>query len=58
MKIYRIWCEWDMGFSKSYSTREKAQQAIDKIDWEDEGLGTLEEIIEDGMVYIEEEEVE
>jgi len=58
MKIYKIWCEWDMGFAEAYSTREKAQKDIDEADWEGLVGSTLEEVINDGMVQIEEIEID
>ena len=57
MKVYKIWCEWDMGFADAYSTKEKAQQTIDKMDWEGMCSYTLKEVQDDGMVSIEEVEV-
>jgi len=57
MTIYKIWCEWDMGFSEAYSTKEKAQEAIDNTDWEGMCDYTLEVVQEDGLVQIEEIEV-
>jgi len=57
MKVYKIWCEWDMGFSDAYSTKEKAQKAIDEMDWEGMCDYTLKEVQEDGMVSIEEVDV-
>lgn len=56
-KVYTIWCEWDMGFADAYSTEEKAQQAIDEMDWEGMCDYTLEEVQKDGMVSINEVEV-
>ena len=46
-----------MGFDEAYSTREKTQKDIDEADWElcD---STLEEVVEDGMVQIEEIEID
>jgi len=56
-KIYKIWCEWDMGFSDTYSTREKAQQDIDEADW-DMCQTTLEDAQKDGNVSIEEIDID
>lgn len=56
-KIYKIWCEWDMGFADAYSSKEKAQKAIDETDWENLCEYTLEEVQEDGFVSIEEIDV-
>jgi len=58
MKIYQIDCEWDMGFADAYKTREKAQKAIDEMDWESMVGYTLEEVQADGMVSINEINVE
>ena len=58
MKIYEIWCEWEMPVACGYfTTREKAQKAIEEEDWSVCGR-TLEEVQEDGFVRIEEIEVE
>lgn len=54
MKVYRINCEWDMGFAEIYQTRESAQKDIDNADWEGLCGTTLEEAQEDGNVSIEE----
>jgi hypothetical protein len=57
MKVYEIWCEWEMATaSGTFSTREKAQNAIDEEEWDDVGH-TLESVQEDGMVRIDEIEV-
>jgi hypothetical protein len=58
MKIYKIWCEWEMSVAQGYfTTKEKAQKAIDEEDWSMCDY-TLKEVQEDGMVSIEEIEVE
>lgn len=57
MKMYKIWCEWDMGFKDAYSTEAKAQKAIDEADWDLVDM-TMEEILEEGLVGIEEVEVD
>jgi len=54
MIIYKIKCEWDMGFAEAYSTKEKAQEDIDGADWEGLVGETKEEIVNCGMVRIEE----
>ena len=57
MKVYKIWCEWDMGFWEAYISRELAQKAIDETDWKNT-VGRSQEIVEqDGLAYIEEIEV-
>lgn len=56
-KIYKIWCEWDMGFFDAYSTEEKAQEDIDNTNWEELTGYTKEEAIDLGFVSIYEEEV-
>ena len=57
MKIFKINCEWEMPIAKGiFKTKELAQAAIDKEDWEDTEY-TLEEVQECGMVSIEEIEV-
>ena len=58
MKVYRIWCEWDMPIAQgTFSSREKAQAAIDTEDWESLTDYSRDEVIEDEMVSIEELEV-
>jgi len=57
MIIYKIWCEWDMGFADAYTTRDKAQTDINEMDWETLCDYTLKQVIDDGMVGIEEVEV-
>ena len=58
MKIYKIWCEWDMPIAQGYfSTIEKAQKAINDEDWSDCDH-TLDEVQSDGLVSIEEIEVD
>lgn len=57
MIVYTIWCEWEMGFEDAYSTREKAQEAIDCMDWEGLCDYTLEEVLNDGLVSINENKV-
>ncbi|MEK6881227.1 MAG: hypothetical protein AABY22_16520 [Nanoarchaeota archaeon] len=53
MKVYKIWCEWDMGFDDLYSTKEKAQKVIDDQDWEGLVGMSLEDVKEDNLVAIE-----
>lgn len=57
MKAYKIDCEWDMGFYEAYATKELANQAIEDIDWESEMDMTLEEVKDDGLVYVDEFEI-
>lgn len=51
--IYKIWCEWDMGFADAYSSREKAEAALADADWDMVGM-TLEEVKEENLVEIQE----
>lgn len=52
-EVYKIWCEWDVGFeSNIYATEELAQKDIDKYDWSMCGC-TLKGAQEDGFVSIE-----
>ena len=54
MKVYKIWCEWDMGFHEVYATKKLAQKDIDNIDWKTL-VGRSQEIVErDGLVFISE----
>lgn len=56
MKVFKIECEWDMGFKEIYKSREEAEQEIKDTDWSDvlEDGDTLESLIEDGYVSIRE----
>ena len=57
-KIYKIWCEWEMPVAHGYyTTKEKAQAAINEEDWSDVEY-TLKEVQDDGMVSIEEINIE
>lgn len=59
MKVYEIWCEWEMPTAQgTFSTKEKAQEAIDNEDWEAYTDYTIEEVQEDGLVQIREIEVQ
>jgi hypothetical protein len=55
MTLYKIWCEWDMGFEDLYRTKEAAQKDIDEADWDMCDI-TLKEAIDEGYVHIEEVE--
>ena len=55
MTVYKIWCEWDMGFNDVYLTKEAAQKDIDEADWSMCDI-TLQEAIDEGYVSIEEVE--
>ena len=44
--------------SGTFSTREKAQAAIEKDDWSICGYDTWQEVVEDGLVAIEEIELD
>lgn len=58
MKIYKIECEWDMGFKEAYKTRKAAEQAIKDTDWSDILEGdSVETLIEDGLLKIVEVKV-
>ena len=52
--VFRIWCEWDMGFSEIYGSEEAAREDIEEADWEELVQMTLEEVEEAGLVAIEE----
>lgn len=54
--IFKIWCEWDMDFASDYSTKEKAEQALQDADWDMVGM-TLQEVKDEGLVQIEEAKV-
>ena len=51
MKVYSIWCEYDMGFSPSYETQDAAIKAINGADWSLCDL-TLKEVIAENLVEI------
>jgi len=58
MKAFRIWCEWEMPKAQGiFSTRELAEEAINEEDWIGYTGQTLEEILEDKMVCIDEIEI-
>lgn len=50
--MFSIWCEWDMGFSDAYTTREKAEQAIQGVDWSEVGFDNADAVKEAGLVEI------
>lgn len=52
MKVYKIECEWDMGFKELYKTRAEAVEAIAGIDWIGEVEDCLENLVEDGYIEI------
>lgn len=54
MKAYKIWCEYDMGFEELYSTEEKAQEAINEVDWVGLCDTTKEEMFEQGLLGVNE----
>lgn len=54
MKVYKIECEWDMGFKELYATKEEAQKDIEEVEWELECGDSLESLITDGYVSIKE----
>lgn len=59
MIVYKIECEWDMGFEELYHSSEAASKAIDEADWS-AVLGdddSLEDLIDDGYISIVEIEV-
>lgn len=59
MKVFKIECEWDMGFKELYASREEAEQDIKDTDWVDllEDGYTLENLMKAGYVRIKEIEV-
>jgi hypothetical protein len=59
MKAYKIWCEWEMPIAQGvFSTKEKAQKAINNEDWESYTDYTLEEVQKEGLVQITEIEIQ
>lgn len=52
--VYKIWCEWDMGFAEIYGSEEAAKEDIENVDWEELAEMTLEEVEEAGLISIEE----
>lgn len=59
-KVYRIWCKWNLGLDEYlYGSLEAAEEALEKIDWEDmlcEKGVTAEELIREGLLGIDEED--
>jgi hypothetical protein len=55
-KVYKIDCEWDMGFNYLYSTKAKAMKAIRTTDWSDvlEEGESVQSLLDDNMVIITE----
>lgn len=60
LKMVKVWCEWDMGFSNitdNYSvfeTREDAIKALEGADWESVDYKNWQEVEEDGLLSIDE----
>ena len=59
--MVKIWCEWDMGFSRAinnydsvYNTMKEALADLETRDWEMVGYNTWQEVEEDRLLYIEE----
>ena len=58
MTVYKIVCEWDMPIATGkFLKSEDAWEAINKDDWEGLCDMTLEEVLEDNLVYVEEVEI-
>jgi hypothetical protein len=55
--IYKIGCEWDMGFAEAYDTKEAADKAIQEADWSyifDDDNETVKDLIQEGYISIKE----
>jgi hypothetical protein len=55
MKVYKIECEWDMGFKEIYKTKAEAEQAIQDTDWSDvleDENDSVEKLMEEGYLLI------
>lgn len=58
MVVYKIECEFDMGFSDLYETKEAANVAVLKADWEELCGMSYDDIVGDGLVSVEPVEVD
>ena len=62
-KKVKVWCEWDMGFSNIndyesvFDSMEEAIKVLEKVSWGIVGFNTYEEVVEAGLLFIEELEV-
>lgn len=54
MTVFKIECEWDMGFYEAYAAEELAWAAINSTDWETACDMTLEEVLNEGLVSVTE----
>ena len=54
IKIYKIDAEWDLGVSLYYTTKEKAMATLRNINWERDFEDTLENLMKDYLVIIQE----
>ena len=52
--MYRIWCEWDMGWGDTvFEYDYEAENVIEDADWEGMVGYTLEEVRDSGLVHVE-----
>jgi len=55
--IYKVTCEWDVNIPQYWHSEKKGNQAIDDFDWKGETEHTLAQVRENGLVHLEEIEV-
>lgn len=60
MKVVKVWCEWDMGFSNIdgdyysvFENMEKAIETLENANWKDVEYSSWEEVEQDGLLTIE-----
>jgi hypothetical protein len=60
MKVVKVWCEWDMGFSNIdgdyysvFENMEKAIETLENANWKYVEYSSWEEVEQDGLLTIE-----
>lgn len=63
MKVVKVWCEWDMGFSNIddyysvFENMEKVIETLENVDWKMVGYDTWQDVDADGLLGIQEIEI-
>lgn len=61
MTLYKIWCEWDMGFNEGdegvYKSEEERLQALKNVNWEVVDIRNWEQAEDMGFLELYEEQI-
>lgn len=60
-KMYKVWCEWDMGwniddYTGVYTDEKELYEHLESINWKSVGYSDYKEVMDDGLLTVDEME--